>query len=50
VALVAVDTFFVGTLKGVGEVYLQTAIVLLPLRLGQALPIQAAGHCGSPDE
>jgi transposase InsO family protein len=25
-ALVAVDTFFVGTLKGVGKVYLQTAI------------------------
>ena len=50
VALVAVDTFFVGTLNGVGEVYLQTAIVPFPLRLGQALPIQAAGHCRSPDE
>lgn len=25
-ALVAVDTFFVGTLKGVGKLYLQTAI------------------------
>ena len=25
-SLVAVDTFFVGTLKGVGKVYLQTAI------------------------
>jgi transposase InsO family protein len=25
-ALVAVDTFFVGVLKGVGKVYLQTAI------------------------
>ena len=25
-SLVAVDTFFVGTLKGVGKLYLQTAI------------------------
>jgi hypothetical protein len=49
-AMVAADTFFVGTLKGVGEVYLQTAMKPLPLRLGQALPIQAAGHCRSPDE
>ena len=31
VALVAVDAFFVGTLKGVGKVYLQTAIVPCPL-------------------
>jgi len=50
VALVAVDTFFVGTLKGVGEVYLQTAMVPLPIRLGQGLPIQASGHYDSPDE
>jgi len=48
--MVAADTFFVGTLKGVDEVYLQTAMVPLPIRLGQALPIQAAGHFGSPDE
>ncbi len=44
-SLVAVDTFFVGVLKGVGKVYLQTAIDChSPLRLGQALPVQAAGH------
>ena len=49
-AMVAVDTFSVGRLENVVEVYLQTAIVPFPLRLGQALPIQAAGHCGSPDE
>ena len=30
-ALVAVDTFFVGALKGVGKVYLQTAICPLNL-------------------
>jgi hypothetical protein len=48
--MVAADTFFVGTLKGVGEVYLQTAMKPLPLRLGQVLPIQASGYYGSPDE
>ncbi len=49
-AMVGADTFFVGTLKGVGEIYLQTAMVPLPIRLGQGLPIQATGHYGSPDE
>jgi len=36
--LVAVDTFFVGTLKGIGKVYLQERNRLLqPLRLGPAV-------------
>jgi hypothetical protein len=50
-SLVAVDTFFVGTLKGVGELYLQTVDrLLLALRLGAALHQQAAGHRRVPDE
>ncbi len=49
-AMVGADTFFVGTLKGVGEVYLQTAMVPLPIRLGQGLPVQGSGHYDSPDE
>ena len=44
-ALVAVDTFFVGVLKGVGKVYLQTAIDCASrYAWGSALCQQAASH------
>jgi hypothetical protein len=44
-SLVAVDTFFVGTLKGTGKIYMQSAIDCHSRpRLGQALSLQAAGH------
>jgi len=49
-SLLAVGTFFVGTLKGVGKFYLQTAIDCCSLRLGAALHQQAAGHRRAPDE
>lgn len=38
---VAVDTFFVGTLEGVGQGYIHTVLDLLqPLRLGLALHLE----------
>ena len=42
--LVAVDTFYAGTLKGVGKVYIQTRAGLLqPRRLAPALHLEDAG-------
>ena len=50
-ALVAVDTFFVGALKGVGKVYLQTAIDCHSRYAWARLyPSQAAGHRRSHPE
>ncbi|AVT77471.1 integrase, catalytic region [Rhodopseudomonas palustris] len=50
-SLVAVDTFFVSVLKGVGKVYLLDRYRLSQsLRMGQALHQQAAGHRGASDE
>lgn len=47
--LVAVDTFFTGTLKGVGWVYLQIVLgCRRPIRLGAAVQQQAALD-GGPD-
>jgi transposase InsO family protein len=43
-SLVAVGTFFVGTLKGVGKLYLQTAIDCCSRYAWARLYQQAAGH------
>ena len=49
--LVAVDTFFVGTLKGGRQgVPADRARLLQPLRLGPALHEQAPAHGGAGDE
>ena len=49
--LVAVDTFFAGTLKGVGKVYIQTVLdCFQPPRLGPALHLEEAGDCGADPE
>ena len=46
----AVDTFFAGTLKGVGKLYIQTVLECQPLRLGPALHLEDADHGRSDPE